>query len=471
MSTEFRVGDAPPQPTTLEPPPAPPHEAREQTRKVIRLSYTQAMVGAIYAASTGGMFIIGFARMLGQGNPDDRLDDDRLNVLIGLMSTFPMLCVLGQLLSALRVESGTSRRSLTFYAALTNVLLWPSVILIPFVSVHLGLSSEQKLYGLIGLITGITLFAHISNNARASWVGDLIPGRFRGPFFGKIAMFSSMVATAFAIAEGAFLDKIKEFGPSAFSLLFVFGMVFGLVNALLFRPQHDVPIVRKEHIPFRRLLLEALRNKPLLATMGFMLVFMLQTVAGPFYVKYMLDMEIGFFGIGVINSVLALAMILSSPFWGRVVQRVGCRPVLILCVMVLGCLQFIWIAVDVPWKTYAFIMPCNVMAGLVIGGINVGINTLVYKVTPTTGRSVQLAIYSITVTLIAAPMPYLGGHLKPFLQNLGIESADLRWTFYMAGVICLLASVAGRLIREDNAQPVRRLLAYLFSGGPFRRVR
>jgi len=457
MVNESRVGDAP------------PHEAREQTRNVIRFSYAQAMVGAIYAASTGGMFIIGFARMLGQGNPDDRLDDDRLNVLIGLMSTFPMLCVVAQLLSAMMVERGVSRRGLTFLSALINVLLWPSVILIPIVSVRLGLSSEHKLYVLIALITGITFFGHIANNARASWVGDLIPGRFRGPFFGKMAMFGSIVATAFAIAEGAFLDEIKGFGPMAFSLLFVFGMLFGLTNALLFRPQHDIPIERSERVPFRTMLLAALTNKPLLATMGFMLVFTLQAVAGPFYVMYMFGLDIGFFGIGVINSVLALAMVFSSPFWGRVVQRVGCRPVLILCVMTLGCLQFIWLLVDTPVKTYAYIMPCNVVAGIVIGGISVAMNTLIYKVTPTVGRSVQLAIYSITVTVIAAPMPWLGGHLPPLLRNRGIESADLRWTFYMAGVICLLASLAGRLIREDNAQPVHRLLTYLLRGGPLRR--
>jgi MFS family permease len=460
MSTEFRVG-----------PPETPPEAREQTRKVIRLSYVQAMVAAIYVASTGGMFIIGFARMLGQGNPDDCLTDDRMFVLIGLMSTFPMLCVVGQLLSALMVERGVSRRGLTFYAALVNVLLWPSVILIPFVSDHLELSSEQKLYALIALITGITFFGHLANNARASWVGDLIPGRFRGPFFGKMAMFASIVATVFAVVEGRFLDYIKDHGLSAFSLLFVFGMIFGLINALLFRPQHDIPIERDQRVSFRDMLLQALRNKPLLATMGFMLVFMMQTVAGPFYVTYMLGMELGFFDIGLINAVLALAMILSSPLWGRIVQRVGCRPVLILCVLILGCLQFMWLVVDTPWKTYVFIMPCNAVAGVVIGGISVAMNTLIYKVTPVVGRSVQLAIYSITVTMIAAPMPWLGGHLPGTLKRMGIESADLRWTFYAAGVICLIASVAGRLIREDDARPVRDLMKYILGGGPFRKAK
>ena len=117
-------------------------------------------------------------------------------------------------------------------------------------------------------------------------------------------------------------------------MLFLFGMIFGLGNALLFRPQPDIPIVRDKPILFRHLLLAAVKNKPLMATMGFMLAFTLHMVAAPFYVKYMLDLEIGFFGVGVINSIVALAMVISAPFWGRVVQRFGCRPVLIFCVLV-----------------------------------------------------------------------------------------------------------------------------------------
>ena len=36
--------------------------------RAVKLSYAQAMLGAVYAASTGGMFLIGYALMLGAGN-------------------------------------------------------------------------------------------------------------------------------------------------------------------------------------------------------------------------------------------------------------------------------------------------------------------------------------------------------------------------------------------------------------------
>ena len=137
--------------------------------RAIRISYAQAMLGAIYGASTGGMFIIGYALKL-----------QASNVQIGLMSSIPMLCVVVQLLSSALVERGISRRWLTVLGALLNVSGWILIILIPYVAARAPAS--VKIGGLIGIITLVTLFANISGNARGSWIGDLIPAQYRGTF-------------------------------------------------------------------------------------------------------------------------------------------------------------------------------------------------------------------------------------------------------------------------------------------------
>lgn len=434
--------------TTLPQVPVSAVAATAATRRAIRVSFAQSMLGAIYAASTGGMFLIGFAKMLGADNPQ-----------IGLMSTFPMLCVFAQLLSAVLVERGVSRRRLTLVAAVANAGCWTLIILIP--QTLDGQPSAVKVGALIAIITAVSFFGQISGNARGSWVGDLIPERFRGRFFGRLAMYGGMVATGFAILEGAFLDQIKHFGLDAFSLLFAFGMVFGLLNAALFRAQRDVPVHVGEHTPrFGTMLRQAFANKPLMATMGFMLVFMLQSLAWPFYIKYMLDINVPFLGVGIVNGVMMLTMLICSPMWGKIVGRFGCRPVLIFAAALLAPLSASWLLVDSPATVYCIIGPVNVLAGLGVSGINVGLSTLLYKVTPSAGRSVQLAVNAIIITVIAAPMPWLGGHLPGFLQWLGL-SADLRWTFYVAGVFCAAAAFVGQLIHEEGARSVGALLRYM----------
>ena len=181
--------------------------------RAVRLSYAQAMLGAIYAASTGGMFLIGYALRLGAGN-----------VEIGLMSTIPMLCVGVQLLSAAVIERGVSRRALTLGGALLNVAGWALIILIPYCLARA--SSTVQLTALIGIITLVTLFAQVSGNARGSWVGDLIPESYRGTFFGRLTMYGGIIGAVFALVEGRFLDAVKHSGIGAFSWLFAFGMLF-----------------------------------------------------------------------------------------------------------------------------------------------------------------------------------------------------------------------------------------------------
>ena len=430
-----------------------------KVRSAVRLSFAQAMVGAVYMASTGGMFLIGYAKTLGANNPQ-----------IGLMSTLPMLCVFAQMLSSVMVERGVSRRWLTYASALGNVLGWALIIVIPYALV--GQSSAVKVGMLIAIITLVTFFGNISVNARASWVGDLIPERFRARFFGRLAMFSGIVAVVFAIAEGAFLDQIKAMGLGAFSLLFGFGMIFGLANALLFRFQSDVRLEKPPvHVPFGKMIGATFANRPLLITMAFVMTLMLQSVAGPFFVKYMLDLNMTYLGIGMVNSVMALVALAAAPLWGRVVGRFGCRPVLVICCTVLAPLPIVWWFVDSPRMCYLLIPLANIVAGFCVSGLNVGLSTLMFKVTPSVGRSVQFAINSIIVAVLASPMPYLGGLLPGFFGSLGLN-ADLRWCFYAAGVFMCASAVVGRSIREENSSSTNELLSHLVSRvWPLRRPR
>ena len=420
-------------------------------RNAVRLSFAKSMLGAIYGASTGGMFLIGYALKLGA-----------TNVQIGLMSTIPMLFIGVQLAAAAFVERGVSRRWLTFVAALLNVSGWALIILIPYAAAHVSPATRVGL--LIGVITVVTLFAYISGNARGSWIGDLIPARFRGTFFGRMTLYGGIVASLFAILEGGFLDIVKEHGLVAFSVLFGFGMIFGLINAFLFLPQKDVPVQRHESSTnVLQMVRDTLTNRQLMWVALFATLWSLQSVAGPFFATYMLrDLKMPFFGVGIVNAFFMVAFLTSGPFWGRMVDRWGCRPVLTACTTTIGLVQLAWLWVDSAARVYRTIPVVNLLAGFVVGGVSVALNTLVYKVTPAAGRAVQLAVYSIIVVLLAAPMPALGGHLPDWLSRLGLAH-DLRYTFYAAGFFMLASALVARRIGEPGSRRARHMLRDLGS--------
>jgi MFS family permease len=418
-------------------------------RRTVRQSFTQAVVGSIYAASTGGMFLIGYALALGATDAQ-----------IGLMSTIPMLCIGVQLVTAALVERGVSRRRMTFVTAVLNVAGWGLIILIPYVFATAVPAVKVSL--LIGIITMVTFFAYMSGNARGSWVGDLIPERFRGTFFGRMAMYGGIAGTLFAVIEGAFLDVIKQHGMGAFSLLFGFGMVFGLISAFLFLPQPEMPL--KEHKDagnLWKMVRETFANRQFMMLAMFTTLWSLQSVAGPFYATYLLrDLHMSFLGVGILNASGAVSFLLSVPVWGRIVDRWGCRPVITACSAVLAPFPLIWFWMDTPSRVYSVIPYTNLIGGFLVGGVSVGLSTLVYKVTPKAGRSVQLAVYSIIVVMLAAPLPALGGHLSDWLHTFGLPR-DLRYTFYLSSLFILLSAVVSRRIVEPGSRLARHMIRSL----------
>lgn len=424
----------------------PPHAVE----RAVKLSYMQAMLGSIYVASTGGMFLTGYALKLGANN-----------VQIGLLTAIPMLCVVAQLFTSAIVERGTSRRTLTLTAALTNVLGWVLIIMIPYAAA--GLSATTR----IGLLTAIVslgaFFAHVQGNARSSWVGDLVPAQMRGKFFGRITMFAGFIAMGFALAEGLFLDYVKNMGIAAFSVLFVFGMLFGLANAALFVPQPDVPLHHQEDRPtFLAMVRGAFANGPLMMLMLFHLFWQVQMIGAPFYPVYMLrDMRMPFFGVGLINAAAQVTVLATSPLWGRIVDRYGCRPVLVACTAALVPIPLIWIWMTTPLRIYMTVIPLNLLCGVIGAGVSVAITTLLYKVTPSAGRSVQFAIYSLFVVMVPAPLPVIGGYLPAWVKAWGLPLADLRVTFVVPVVFLLAAVWTAKRIGEPGSRRTQELLRHL----------
>ena len=425
---------------------SPPIPSQSAVARAIRLSYVQAMIGAVYGASTGGMFLIGYALKLGASN-----------VQIGLMITIPMFCVVSQLASSALVERGVSRRRMTILGASLNVSGWTLIILIPYIAAQA--TANVKISALISVITLVTLFAFVSGNARGSWIGDLIPAASRGRFFGRITMYACIVGTVFALLEGTFLDFVKPMGIKAYSWLFGFGMIFGLINILLFAPQADVPLAKREDGGgFLAMVRETFANGPLMTVVVYALFWSMQSIAGPFYTTYMLrDLGMPFLGIGIITAAYILSMLSFSPLWGKLVDHYGCRPVLVACTAFLIPWPLIWLGLTTPGAVYATVIPVNLMTGFMAAGVSVALSTLIYKVTPSAGRSVQFAVYQLIVTLLAAPMPTLGGSIPALLNKVGMH-VDLRATFTTVVPIMIAASLAALRIKEPGARPPRELV-------------
>jgi len=417
--------------------PVSPHEVS----RAIKLSYIQSMLVMVYVGCTSGGFATGYALMLGAND-----------VQIGMLTSIPMLAVLAQPIAAMLIERGISRRNLTFIISLVQMSTWIPVIMVPFVMG--GKSSSAKIAALITIFTIREIMSHTATNVRAGWIGDLIPQRTLGTFFGRIELYSGVVGTLVGILAGKILDIVKSAGAKGFGWVFSIGILFGLAYAALFIPQADVPVKKHEHGRISVMVRETFANRRLVAVMIYATLVSLPIMAAPFYPTYLLrDVKISYLGLNIVTGVSTLTMIISSPIWGRVIERYGCRPVIIACTATIAPLPIVWIWATNPQMVYALVIPANLLGGIAGGGLFIAINTLIYKITPEQGRAMQLAIYSIVVTMIVAPLPIIGGYIPRLVKG------DLRVIFWITIIFYGVAAYAATKISEEDARPTREMIA------------
>jgi len=185
----------------------------------------------------------------------------------------------------------------------------------------------------------------------------------------------------------------------------------------------------------------------------------LGAIAGPFNAAYCLrDVGLSYFQLGLLNAAGTVAALLGAPFWGKMADRYGCRPIMILGLAVMAPCGLIWLAVP-PGAAHRalWLLPwTNFIAGFAGSGFWVALGTMIYKITRPEGRAVQFALYGIFVTLVSAPMPLLGGWLVSALAQAGWR-VDLRLTFYLWMLFTVAAALLARRLHEPGAVSTRTL--------------
>ena len=85
---------------------------------------------------------------------------------------------------------------------------------------------------------------------------------------------------------------------------------------------------------------------------------------------------------------------LTAPLWGRIIDRLGARPVLIACGFGISTIPFIWL-----FPTPSFLWPLvvdAVVAGMLWGGHNLAMFVVPMTTTPRRGRPFYIGAIAMT---------------------------------------------------------------------------
>ncbi len=429
-------------------------------RRSLRISVAEGVVAELVGACASGGAITAWALYLGLSP-----------VLVGVLGALPFAAQVVQIPSAWLTRLHGNRRTALWTIGVARQLPL-ALALLPWLPVP---EAAQRVV-LLAVAAGSSLLAVAGNNAWTSWMGELVPDRLRGRYFGRRTAFCALGSTLGALGAGLALDHARPGAGAgtALSLLSLASCAFGAITVALLRRQHE-PTAHL--VPPEPTLAEVLRPWTEEAARGALTFHVAWAaacgLAAAFYPIHMIaNLRMGFARMALYNGAIAAVRMLTAPLWGRALDRVGARPVLVACCFGLSVSPVIWLfpREDLLWPLAVDAVLC----GVLLAGQGLASFSLPLNVSSRGTRPFHLAAFAAAAGIATGLASALGGALAQALPgHLGFAGRPLvgaQILFLMGGVLRLGAAVLALQIVEPGARPVQAL-GRLALDGALRRQR
>jgi MFS family permease len=422
---------------------------RSRLRRSLRACTAEGLVAEVVSACAGGAVLTGWAIHLHASA-----------FLTGLVVALPQLAQVLQLPAAWSTALFGHRRAAVLLVGASRQVLLP-LVLLPFLHV----SNDTGRAMLVTVSALAAVLGVLGNNAWVSWMGELVPRRIRGRYFGSRTAMCTVAGALAAAAAGLLLDWARPRGLTGVALaaLQLFACASGVLTVVLMLRQHD-PAPRGEAagVSVRDALLP-LRDRSVRGLLAHLVAWNLAVgLAGSFFSLHMLrNLRMGFTLVALHGAGLAAARVLAAPLWGRLIDRLGARPVLITCGFGTSAIPLIWLF-PTPTMLWPLVFDA-VLAGVLWGGHNLATFALPLTVTPRRGRPFYLAACAAAAGLAFSLATAAGGALAGLLPErtvvLGRPLASLQVLFGVSAILRFSAAFLTLRIQEPAAAGVTALFA------------
>lgn len=436
----------------------PPTALRTSLRKVT----IAWLFGASWVNLTTGAVLTQYAKRL-----------DLTPFGFGLMAAVPWLGALIQFPASYAVEKYGHRRAAFLWTGFPHRAMWLAIAAIPWV-----LPRAWWWPSLLILMTMSAVTANCGTPAAMSWMADLVPPRIRGRYLSRRSQAAQLAAVVAVIASGYAMDRAAGMGANAMlatiSIVLALAAMFGVLDFSIVstvRGPRDSP--PDASLSFRQLVRHPLSDRSFRRFLAFNFTLTLATAAtGQFIWLYLFnEAHMSNVHANILFIIVPLLVsFLSYPIWGRLVDRLGRKPVLLIsgALIVHGA---------IPW---AFITPerwlLPYLAVLVTSaswpGVDMASFNLLLGATQTHGGrrwgSAYIALNSFIVaiagTLAGVMLGALAEALKEWRGALFGYPLTYHFILFVLSALLRLAALGWLLgIEEPRAYSLRAAVSYITS--------
>lgn len=377
---------------------------------------------------------------------------------IGILATLPpLLASFAQLLSSWAGRRTGQRKRIIVFGATLQALA-----LIPFALLPL-LFPEQGIWLLIACAVVYHAGANLATPQWGSLMGDLVPERRRGRYFGRRTRLCSITAFLALVFAGIILDLFDRNAWTIAGYLTIFAVAFiarGVsvwhLSRMYDPPGHTAAL----ESPFRAGMWRRLHGSPFARfSLFFMAMQFSVHIASPFFVVYMLrDLGFSYLEFTIMAASSVLMQFLTLNRWGRLSDAFGNRYILVITGLALPLLPVLWLFST----NYVYLLSVQALSGLVWAGYALSASNYLYDLIPGERRATQMALHNVLASVGVFCGAMLGGWAGTHLpREIMLAGERYEWFSVLYGVF-LLSGIARLVVGAlflrhlEDMRPVKR---------------
>ena len=345
-------------------------------------------------------------------------------------------------------------RSMTIVSGCLHCLGWVALLLaLPFLPPS---QNTLTVTVFVAAFSIVALSAAINGVAWNAWMQECIPVRLRGKYFGFRNRLLYLSLVVFMLVVSGMLAWLNS-SLLAFQLLFAGALALRIVSVLAQQRMRTTTSGRspvpeppwQEQVRVVRGDATFVRFITFASAMGFAC-----TLFGPFYPVFMLEeLHLSAARTNLLLLLGVLGAAIAFPAWGRLLDRFGNVPVMIVAVILWQLFNTLYIILG-PGNLWLLYIICPA-GGLFSAGYGIGLFGLLLKLTPPGARTMGMALFVSISSLTAALGPITGGYLLALAQTRGMSAIEAYHAAFVAmPVLTVLSCILLRRVGERNSARV-----------------
>lgn len=413
-------------------------------RSSLRASTLDGVFATIFTNITGGVLLSNFLVEL-----------NATPLQIGMLAAIPMLANLLQPLGAYWADRTTSRRWYGIWVYGISRILWlPLAIAIIGFSWH-PLDPQQMIIATLAVLSTTHVLGAIGSASWLAWLATLVPRQLRGRYFGFRNSSFSLTSLIAIPVVGLIISHWAGGTLQGFGVMVLVGVMAGFISlgfqacmvdvnpqSQLIHPQSasetevssnssievttpsvSCSITPESHSAVEPAHTSILNNKHFLLFLLYCGLWAFgANLSNPFFNLYLLDnLSLNLSWVTLYNGLDAGANLLMLMFWGKLADRIGNRPILLLVGTLVAVIPLLWLGTgDTSRSIWLWFPLLHLLSGGTWAAINLCMNNLQLEIAPPQHQTKYFALTAAIGGVCGAMGTMFGGWLIEFTGATGM---------------------------------------------------